>query len=470
MTRDLFHDLHDLAARHSTAVPDGGLDVAALTGRTRRRRRVRAAAVAAASATAAVVLAAGAALASRLPTPPPPAQTPSPTSSPGPSASTSPEPAPTTTSVVLPPGDPTAPFGACGALADAPAEGGFAATWRTHAELGDGEADPLDAAVVAAGDALRVSAWLLAPEVTSTIVGFDAAGPRLSVLRDGVVVAGGVDLYRGTDLGVALDPVWSESADVVPYHGDVALVVCDPGTGTTASVGSALPPGDYELVAWTPVVDLGTSELPAELYGDMTPTEYVEQEGLRWLVARGEPVPFTVSDRAPTAATPAPAVAPWTAGQVPTCGDPAPTTASPGGLRLETASGPPATVAVGDEIALEAWLRYDGEGRVRFSPRETVLVVSRDGVVVGSTLVLRDGMTAVVDLGTATASPAGVAATLTACSPDDFTPGEPLPAGTYTVHPVAHGVVSSTWTPATGLTPRGEWVAVVGDGFEVVVR
>ncbi|QHT56751.1 hypothetical protein GXP71_12115 [Cellulomonas sp. H30R-01] len=455
MTRDLSHELRDLAARHARTLPDGGLAVAALTRRARRRRRARATALTVGSAAVVVVVAAAGALALRPAPRPAPAHTPSPSASatPAPSASATP-------AVALPHGDPTAEYGTCGALVDATPTGGFAASWTTTVEIADDE--------VAEAGALAVDAALAPPDAPATIVGYPESGPRFSVVRDGVVVAGGTDLYLGADLGVGLDPVYSEGDDTVAFTGRVDLAVCDPGDGS-ADVGAALPPGRYTLVAWTPVVDLGTDSWPdAVVQGTSTNAEYVAQAGLTWVVAAGPAVPFSVlAGDAPVAQAPVAGAPP--AGSAPTCGDPAPAVTR-GPLHLDRPAAPPSEAQVGEVLEVALDLRYDGPGRFRLHQYPAALVISQEGVVVGSTVVQWDGMTRVVDLGSGQPRHETVFASLTGCSTEFGEPGTSLPAGTYLVHPVVDGNVGWIWTSESGAVRPGGSTVAVGEPFTVTVR
>lgn len=466
MTRDLSHDLHDLADRTAAALPAGGLDVGALAGRTRRRRRVRTAVTGVCAAGVVVALAGGAAFASRELSAPVPADTPTvsprPTA-PGPSAT------PTGRAVALPPGDPSAPFGTCGALASTPPASGVAATWRTSAEV--------VTASVPAGEPLAVRGGLLPPGDPAAMqsVGYPEAGPRFAVLRDGVVVAGGTDLYGGARDDVALHPVAVEGMGSPVYEGAVALTVCDPGSGS-ADVGAPLPAGDYTLLAWTPVAGLGTTDLPEAYWsGAQTAEQVVADSGATWITALADPVPFTVvgtADR-PVAADPGevPALDAPTSGQPPPCGAAAPTgPSSPLGFSLTT-SAPAATVAAGEEVAVTGVLTAGPGGRWSVGAPLLDLVVSTDGVVVGATLVPEDGWMFFLDLGPRTAHDVAVSSALTACSDGPGAPGSPLPPGTYTVHPVVHLSHPEVWTPEGGTQPGPQgWVDVVGEPFEVTVR
>ncbi|MDC7123463.1 hypothetical protein OMK64_18180 [Cellulomonas fimi] len=466
MTRDLSRDLHDLAARTAASLPAGGLDVGTLTGRTRRRRRVRTAITGVCAAGVVAVLAGGAAFVGREQPAPVPADTP--TVSPSPTLP-APSATPTVRAVALPPGDPSAPFGTCGALASTPPASGVAATWLTSAGV--------LAASVPAGEPLGVWGELVPPgdDASLQAVGYPAAGPRFAVLRDGVVVAGGTDLYGGARDDLDLHPVWFEGMGSPVYDGTVALTVCDPGDGS-ADVGASLPAGDYTLLAWTPVAGLGTTELPDAFWtGERTAEEIVAASGATWVAALAEPVPFSIVGTAEEAVSTDPGEVPSldvpTSEQPPVCGVPAPAgPSSPLGFSLTTST-PTTTLAAGEEVAVTGVLTAGPGGRWSLGTPQLDLVVSTDGVVVGATLVPADGWMFLLDLGPGTPYDVGATSLLTTCSGGGGVPGTPLPPGTYTVHPVMHLSHPEVWTPAGGTQegPQG-WVDVVGEPFEVTVR
>jgi len=462
---DLSRDLHDLAGRTAAALPGGGLDAAALARRARGRRRARTATFTVVSTAAVAVLAAGATLALRQVPDPQPAHTPSPTPT---TSAVGPTPTPSATvpTVAMPAGDAALAYGTCGSLATAVPEHGFAATWRTAAEL--------DATRVPAGDPLVLTARLDGADAASDVA-FPAAGPRLSVLRDGVVVAGGTDAYGGARPGTWLDLVYSEGDDVVTYGAALPLTVCDPGGGAAVDVGAPLPAGEYTLVAWTPVAGLPDGAVTGRPDDTRTADQVVADAGAVWVVAPSAPVPFTVVGHAEAART-TPVVEPDldalpTTHEYVTCGDPMPSgPSSETGLALRT--DPVATeAAAGSTLAVSGALEARTGERWTVSVPMIDLVLSQDGVVVGSTLVPQDGWSVVLDVGLGAPVDLhhGGGGDLTTCSTDPNVAGDPLPPGTYTVHPVVHVLSAEVWTRASGTRSHDQSFDVVGTPFELTI-
>jgi hypothetical protein len=378
MNRDLDAALRDLArgaaAQHRAARGDDAL-LAPAVRRVRRRRAARGAAV----TTTALALVAGVALAGFTltgqpePQPAAPAPTttaPSPTSTPTPTPST-----PTPTSpppVVLPTGDASLPFGACGSLASTPAAQPTSPTVVANAE-------PVTSAATAGGS-LAVRGWFDRTPGPG-MAAIPASGPRVAVVADGVVVAEG--LLGG-------EPAWDLRAG---FQGEdritvdwLSLAVCAPEGQPEVSVGAPLPAGEYQLVPWADVVELGESE------------DALRTPGGEWLsvdqmvTAAGTPATtvgaastFTVTGAAtqvvaPPGSTGTATAIPATA--TPECGDPAPVTdpANPLVLRWDRAG---TQLTLADLAAMDVPLTSTSAGRIAFSVGQPWVAAVRDGRVVG---------------------------------------------------------------------------------------
>ena len=397
MNRDLESALGELAARveqsHRSGRPPLPLDL--ITARARRRRRTRAALVATGAA-AAVVVVAGAAFAvlpDRVPVPP---------------AHTS-TPAPTAARVVLPTGDPTLPFGACGALADAaPA---YPVDDRVVAAL------VLDTRTLVSGGTLAAEGVVdRAPDRDAVGYAAPDGGPRVAVLRDGVVV-GATGFSPGIDS--VLTGRGADDGDARRYRGPLELTVCDPVDDNPATAGRPLPAGTYELRPWASILTYdGGGDIPVEA------------------TAVGEGVTVTVTGEAevqpPLPGTDVALDRTASAG-VPACDGPAP--AAPVRSAMLDLQVAPATttLAVGSPLSAVATVRYTGPGRLQVRGDDAVEYwVVRDGVVVGTTVRPDDAFSPVdlgagVDLGLT-----GSERVLTPCRTDG---GGTLPAGQYTVYP-----------------------------------
>lgn len=352
------------------------------------------------------------------------------------SRTTAPTPTPAAPpAVVLPTGDPALPFGTCGALADAapaaPVETiGFSADLR------------LDASTVTAGEPLGLQThWQVTGEAAPPYVFVPSAGPRLAVLRDGVVVAAG-DLYEGRDIGDDLIYPYTD-AGVVNYRGALDLAVCDDGTSTA---GAPLPAGSYSLVTWDVFTTATEDDDAAQKLnaGEITIEQAADLAAATARTSIGEPVLFTVTGEATQArATPwtdIPLVPSPNTASVQTCGKPAPAAPATSWMfELQVVPGP-TTIPAGSPLRVDGTLRYSGPDRVSVGVAYTVdYVVVRDGVVVGSTLQPMDGWMSGEDLGHGVTMPVAEESPLLACDEEwgDST-GEPLPAGTYTVYPAQY--------------------------------
>jgi hypothetical protein len=465
------HDLHsaldDLARR--TADEQGrlmragtGLSADGVASGARRHRRRRAAVTTVAGLVvlgSAVV--AGAAVVDR-PVPAPPAS-PAPTPS-----TTAPTPAPTPTAAatpagtVLPTGDPTLPFGACGSLADAPADHPSDDRWTVS--LG------LDAAQVSVGDALGVSARLevtLSPQWTPNGAGHGAypdSGPELLVLQDGVVVGAG-DLYGDVPSTLTTYQV-AAAAHSSLYVGRQPLTSC--------ADGGALPAGTYEVVATTPVLPLGDDPAVLTEIDATSLDEVAAVHAGDWRRVTSAPQMVTVVARstAVPAATPPPAFDATALVPEPQCGAPLPSASAGPTLVLDV--DPPRSVRFGEELTVPATLTYQGPGRLRAHLRIGVeLWAVQDGVVVGGSREQYDGAYEVLDLGAGSALDVAGRGDLVSCADGLGTRGEDaLPPGTYTVYPALR-VVTVELREADGsvdLTPHVGTLSVTGQPFELVVE
>lgn len=474
--------MSDLAARLQAAAQDvahaheddGGLPVAALAHRARRRRRARAAWTTGAAAVVVVGVAAGAgALVDVAPRPVPPARTATATATATATPSPTPSPTPSAPVRVLPAADPSAAWGTCGALVTAPPA--HAADARlTHT---------FDAAAEASsGGPLHVRVALQA--ATEDVVLRPAAGPRVVVAHDGVVVAV-TDAYGGTSSG------WEQQVGALghtAYLADVVPAVC----GTGAGAGTPLPPGAYETWVVQDVAVVPGGDVASDA-GTLTDAEVARavdpSAGLLRTVATG-PLPLTV-----TAATSTPWTAPTGSADVrrpafPRAGEPlpeAPTTGGPWTLRttatpsdLPRAQGADVAALPDAGLGLHGTLVYGGRGRAVAHLEEVLdYWLVRDGVVVGSSYLPSDAYTGSLDVGTGLGYDLAAARAPRACwAPGEPCTGEgaPVPPGDYLLVPGV--VVHATTVHLDGVaTPLPEapgqaheaWV-VLGTPVPVTVR
>ncbi|WP_448630335.1 hypothetical protein [Cellulomonas soli] len=273
MSVDLSRALRDATDR----APLRSLDRQILTDRVRRRRTARTVARSALG-----VGAVGAVLVAALHLagpdarvhPVPPAV---PTTSPTPTSSASATPTATPTATVLPVGDPTRPFGVCGALATAEPAAPVDDRFDVVTELGG--------PTLEAGSPLTYRGSIGADVAGPAAV--PAAGPELAVLRDGVVVATVAPVDAGS-------PTWDRRLDGgldVELHARLAdLSICDAGQADV-SVGHALPAGDYEVRPWARVSVLESADAAA--VADLDDGEFdqlVDEQGTARTVL-GDPLP-----------------------------------------------------------------------------------------------------------------------------------------------------------------------------------
>ncbi|MGN8247364.1 hypothetical protein ACTHAM_001539 [Cellulomonas soli] len=436
MSVDLSRALRDAADR----APLRALDRQSLTDRVHRRRTARTVARSVVG-----VGAVGAVLVTALHlvgpdarvSPVPPAV---PTTSPTPTSSATATATAAATAAVLPVGDPTRPFGACGALATAEPLEPVDDRFDVVTELGG--------STLEAGSPLTYRGSIGADVAGPAAV--PAAGPELAVLRDGVVVATIAPIDAGSPtwdrrLGGGLD---------IELHARLAdLSICDAGQAD-ASVGHALPAGDYEVRPWARVSVLESADAAAvAALDDSELDQLVEEQGTARTVL-GEPLPLRITgaaDRPTRAEEPALDLTP--AAEPPVCGGPAPTVpTSAAGLRLTLAPSGPVVGLVGREVPVDAQavLAYDGPGALHaFLDLWVTYWVVQGGVVVGTTWVQTDASTVGLSVdGGATYLLDANALTLTACTPAG--PGDlPLPTGSYTVYP-------SVWTLSLQVLADGQ--------------
>ncbi|WP_454050768.1 hypothetical protein [Cellulomonas sp. Marseille-Q8402] len=464
MNRDLDSALRDLAsgaaAAHRTRVDaEAGLLLDPTVRRVRRRRVVRGALATTGTAAVLTGLVLGGLALGREPAPQPAGPTPSPSVStpdptPTPTPSVTPAPPPAALGPVLPTGDPALPFGACGSLAGAAPATPVDPAFLTEIEVGSPD--------VPAGGSLEVRGLVHRPSDPATATYYTAvpsSGPRLAVLRDGVVVGTGLlggDASWELRNGYLGEARWS--ADWLP------LAVCGPDGQPGVSAGAPLPAGAYQVVPWADVVDLGTSDEGLVTDGGdlVDGAQAVDGRGTR-VTALGAPVDFTVSGTADTVAAPpgsggTPTIPAGGAG--PLCTGAAPAGASTGPLRLDN----PFTggvVSPGDLADLTTDLTYTGEGRLGFRAVPLWVLVTQGGLVVGSSPYPYEADWRPL-LATGTAAPlTPLSGELTTCDT-----GEPLPAGTYELWLSVQVLPDGTPPDADG---TWTWSTVVSEPATLVV-
>lgn len=390
MNHDLDSALRGLAAaaaaaHRERAAADDGLVLRPTVRRVRRRRRALGAAAATGSLAVVAGLVLGGAALAPDPEPRPAGPTPTPSvTAPAPRPSSTPSRSPEPPAVVLPTGDASLPFGACGSLADATPGHPVDPAFGAHAE-------PL-ATAVAAGSNLEVRGWVTR-QTTPDAYGFSAlraSGPRVSVVRDGVVVGtAAVGGDAGWEIRGGFQGEFRWVADWLP------LAVCAADGQPGVSAGAPLPAGEYQLLPWSDVVDLGRSEdalttAPGEW---LTPEEAIAAVGTP-ATAVGESVALTITGTAdgvdPVPGAGAERSLPPEGTGAPMCGDPAPSTDPTGPLVVDwPAAG--TTLVADDEERTDVALRYTGGDRFSFSVAQPWLVVSRDGRVVGANAFYGEG-------------------------------------------------------------------------------
>lgn len=466
MNRDLESALGELADRveQSHRYDRAPLPLDLIAARARRHRRTRAALVATGAA-AAVVIVAGTAFAV-LPdrSPAPPAHTPTPTVT----TSPTPTPAPTVAPVVLPTGNPALPFGACGALADAaPA---YPVDDRVVARVTP------DAAALASGTFLTAGG-VVDREPGGAFLAYAVPddGPRVAVVRDGVVV--------GTT-GFSPEPVdvmsgrSGNDGEITAFRGLFDLTVCDDGGASTA--GRPLPAGTYELRPWADVVTYDDrQEAPPELSPEALTFEQAAALGGTRAMAVGAPTTVTVTGEAesqlPLPGADVPLDRTTFAGP-PACAAPAPA-APVRGAMLDLQVAPVATtLASGAPLTATAAVEYTGPGRLRVYGYYAVEYwIVQGGVVVGTTVQANDAFSR-MDLGAG--APLGFAAdgrVLTSCVDGGGSPlstGDPLPPGEYTVYPawIFSDPVARTATETVELPgPDDTYSVTLGSPFPVTL-
>lgn len=425
----------------------GGLPVATMTARA-HRRRVRFTALVSAAVTCGLlaVAAGGVAVATWdraevQPAVPSPSGTPTPTRDAS-SPSATPSATPSRAATVLPSADPGLPFGACGSTLVAAA--GLPSSSAVALTLAAGPASVLR------GEPFEVRTELAATGTDVAAFGPDS-GPTVLVLRDGVVVATAPTYPPGADVD-SVDFVYADPSapSTSAFVSHVAPVVCGaPG----ASVGDALPGGDYTVLAvsdaWT-ADRAAASEVVAD--GVRTITEIAAVVPVQQVVAVSPPVTVRVGSEPvdPATVPTPPASAPVLGDRNVPSGDPYPSaceaTTTPGdagGLLPVTRT----VTAEGDAVTVT----YTGSGRVALFVSGQFLRVVQDGVVVA----VSSSPARQVDLDHGSAVTAA-ASTWLGCAAG-WPGGETaLAPGTYTAYPVALvGVLGLVAADGTEVQARG---------------
>jgi hypothetical protein len=360
--------------------------VAEILDRRRRRRAVRRTTAGLAAVTlAGLVALAGTSVAGWRHDTPQPAGTGTPTPAP---AMPSPTSEATSTPTALPyaQGDPTQPYGACGALATAAPTAPFDGRYTAALTVDD--------TTVAAGQPIAVTTTLDDADGPSYSL-LPAPGPRVAVLRDGVVVGTalpGTGSSTGTPSTVGGLPSWEIAGG---FQGGarvtsdwLPLVACAPADGSAdVLVGHPLPAGTYTLQPWAEVVALGDDDVA--LRGGASaewpaPDALVAQGVLGTAV--GEPVTVTITGAAETTAP-----LPGSDGEMrslsvsdPAVCDAAPPDQAPG--TPFTLTGPGGTLTLDDlGEPITSTLTYDGPGRVEYGHAGPWLTVVQHGEVVATT-------------------------------------------------------------------------------------
>ena len=472
MSDELRRALDDLvqgvaAEQDARARAGGGLPISRMTARARRGRVRRAALVSAITACAVLGAAAGGVAVATWDRPSPapagpPTRTAVPTPRPTPAPTTD---APTAPRTVLPTGDGSLPFGACGSLVASPTDPPAAPEVVLRLTTAP--------AAVPRGATVEVRTTL-GSSGDIGVVG-TGSGPRIVVARDGVVVAV-ADTYPAaarvdTVNFVYDDPQYPSSAIFVSH---ITPTVCDaPG----AVAGAALPAGDYEVLALSEAWTTPRDELMG-LVGDSgwTVQDVAEHLPLEHRSAVSDPVTLRIEPRDVDPATlpPVPTGPPSLEGagsysDAYSYPDPCTQAVTPNASEgVLTVAGPAGTVTAGDDVEIRT--TYAGSGRLTLR-RASDLRLVRDGEVVATTVVTfgRED----IDHGTTVTA---VAPTSVGRSCSDGATAEmdvPVPPGTYTAYPVT--VVSPEGLVApdgTDVLPRGwEGAAheLVGEPFTLVV-
>jgi hypothetical protein len=380
---------------------------------------------------------------------------------------------PTVAPAVLPAGDPTRPYGACGSLVDA-------ATTHPVDERIVARLAP-DAETLAAGGHLASGGEVERSTSSDTFVAFavPVGGPRVAVVRDGVVV-GTTGFYPASY--DAMSARSGNQGEMTLYRGLLDLTVCDPGDEPAVTVGRPLPAGTYELRPWADVVTYdGADQAPAELAGGaLTFEQAAALSGAARATAVGDPVAVTVTGEAdeqlalPASQT---VLDRTTKAGRPACGAPAPATPVRTAM-LDLQLAPVATaLPAGEPLRATATVQYTGPGRLRaYGYYAVEYWIVRDGVVVGTTVQANDAFS-VVDLGAGAPLPfTDEGRVLTSCVADSelpLTSGDPLPAGEYTVIPAWLLSGPTVWTPTETIllqdAASGGYALTLGSSFVVTL-
>ena len=225
-------------------------------------------------------------------------------------------------------------------------------------------------------------------------------GPRVAILKDGVVVGTAGFSPEPYDVMAGRS---GNDGEITSFRGPLGLTVCDPGDGGPTTVGRPLPAGTYELRPWAEVVTYDDlQEAPVEPFQDSLTFDQAAALGGTRATAVGEPVTVTVTGDAGSQ-SPLPgadvALDRTTFAGPPVCD--APTPAAPvRGAMLDLQVAPVATtIASGAPLTATAAVQYGGPGRLRlFGYYAIEYWVVQDGVVVGTTVQANDAFSS-LDLG-----------------------------------------------------------------------
>lgn len=460
MTDDLRRALDDLAARTADEhTGRGGLPVAAMTARARRNRLRRTALVSGAVTAVLVgVAAAGAAVTSWDRAEPLPAGSPT-------TAATTPPTATPSAAAVLPTGDTTLPFGACGSVVGAATEP------ATDPTAGYVVTAP---SAVLGGEAVAVSARL-APPATATQGFVRASGPTTVLTHDGVVVA-----VAPTSVQVSDEPSWFTFANplvlehLVTSTTHVVPTVCDDGSGT-GQAGRELPAGIYQVVVLGEVW-FGTTDPDFDgLAPDETVAEFTARADVTQVTAVSDPVDLTISEQRADSPAEVPTGTPQlTAGQPDeSLGLCLPTEPVTGTDFTVSWPGDSLTITAGQARVVDLTTTYEGPGRAGFTTTLARLELFQDGVRTGF-MYSPDARALDGDHGSTSTLSLWFNG-MTTCG-DDGEATSAIPPGTYDVRPsVLIGLdrlTASDGTPVLGGTAGGEgrWFVVAGETFTLVVE
>ena len=369
---------------------------------------------------------------------------------------------------MLPVGDASLPFGACGSLVTATPS--YPVDDRYHAVVA------LETDEVPSGEAVPVQTFISSDEHGMPLLSaVPASGPQIAIARDGVVVAVSTTGTAGhEDLGWQLRDEENYAASSVSDW--LAPVVCASEGQSGISVGAPLPAGTYTVLPFAEIVDLGADRSVLEEGYDLPADADLSTVGTHGTALGGTPLTLVISGDDAEALAPTPYadahLVPVPDVGWPTCGAPAPVPTE-SSLRITTpASG--TTVAVQDLDEVASRLEYVGPGRMIRVDGGRWATVVQDGVVVGTSFSHWDGGYAGV-LGAGLPSEASTStAGIEACVGDEDGDA-PLTAGSYTVFlhafvlPVEYQLPDGSTVDASVGGRTGQWTFVYADPFTLVV-